>query len=295
MKGRSFPCVLCGGRSCRLLFTVKNVRFWRCADCGLVQMHPILDAGEAGEDYAGFDLKSYRKFMTEFRIPQYERDTAVIRKYAAGNCLLDIGCGTGEFLSVAERNGFHAYGLEPSRVAFHIAREAHRVVRGEFKNVRFKENCFDVITLWSVLEHVPAPSDFLRSIHGLLKKEGLLALRVPDAQGLLPLLALRLYRISFRGIGWPLGVLYQLDWHYKHYYGYDRRTLFLLLKKNGFNVVDVRSENSFNFRTLDLRMDYLPVPASLRVTIKCILGTALFLAAIIKKEDEIVVIARKNC
>jgi SAM-dependent methyltransferase len=257
-------------------------------------MNPVSGSGELGEDYAGFDLQNYRKFMAEFRIPQYKRDIAFLRKYAVGGRLLDIGCGTGEFLDVAGKTGFQAYGLEPSKIAFDIARKAHRVVRGEFKNVGFKQNYFDVITLWSVLEHVPAPMNFLRRVHALLRKKGLLALRVPDAQGLLPLLALWLYRISFRRIGWPLGVLYQLDWHYKHYYGYDFHTLSLLLEQTRFKVVAFRSENSFNWRTLDLRIDYLPVGASLRKIIRGVLGVVLLLAKIMKKEDEIVVIARKN-
>ena len=66
----TFPCVLCSGPIRRPLFAVGPDRFWRCPSCGLVQMSPLPAPGGApGEDYAGFDLENYRKFMAEFRIP----------------------------------------------------------------------------------------------------------------------------------------------------------------------------------------------------------------------------------
>ena len=256
-------------------------------------MAPIPETEEAGDDYAGFDLTRYREFMTMFRIPQYERDVSFIRKYAESGRLLDIGCGTGEFLDVAARNGFQAFGLEPSPKAYEIARKSHPVARGELKDVSFKENHFDVITLWSVLEHVPEPWDFLHRLHSILREKGLLALRLPDVRGLLPSLALWIYKISLGRIGSPLGIIYQLDWHSKHYYGYDRGTLGRLLEKNGFEVLDSRSENSFDYRSLDLRMDYLPIKRIARRIAKGALGAVLFLAKALKKEDELVLIARK--
>lgn len=289
----SFSCTLCRGRRVKPLFAIHDYRFWRCADCRLVQMVPIPETEEAGDDYAGFDLTRYREFMTMFRIPQYERDVSFIRKYAESGRLLDIGCGTGEFLDVAARNGFQGFGLEPSRKAYEIARKSHDVVRGELKDVSFKENHFDVITLWSVLEHVPEPSDFLRRLHSILREKGLLALRLPDVQGLLPSLALRIYKISLGRIGSPLSIIYQLDWPSKHYYGYDRETLGRLLAKSGFEVVDSRSENSFDYRSLNLRMDYLPIKRIARRIAKGALGVVLFLAKALKKEDERVLIARK--
>jgi SAM-dependent methyltransferase len=257
-------------------------------------MDPLPEDREAGEDYAGFDLNTYRKFMAAFRMPQYERDISFIRKYASGGRLLDVGCGTGEFLDVAGRNGFQAFGLEPSRKAFDIARKGRNVVRGELRNVEFKEEFFDAVTLWSVLEHIPAPSPFLGRTRAILKKGGILALRIPDAKGLLPSLALGLYKISLGRIASPLSVLYQLDWHYKHFYGYDRRTAGRLLDANGFEVIDLRSENGFDYRSLDLRLEYISGSRFARKAVRGALGAVLILAKLLRKEDELVLIARKS-
>ncbi len=291
----TLSCILCGGPMRRPLFVIGPDRFWRCPTCGLVQMNPLPAPGGApGEDYTGFDLESYRKFIEEFRVPQYKRDLDLLREQAPGGRLLDIGCGMGEFLDVAARAGFRVFGLEPSRTAAEIARRRHPVVRGEFGSVEFKAGAFEAATAWSVLEHVPAPADFLGKVRGLLSPGGCLGLRVPDVRGLLPALSLAAYRLSFKRADMPLRVLYQLDWHYKHYYGFDRRTIARLLADNGFEVAAIRSEPSFDYRSLDLRMDYLPVRGAAKSAVKGALGVVLLLAGLLRRQDELVLVARKK-
>ena len=256
----SVPCILCRGPVRRPLFAVGPDRFWRCPECGLVQMNPLPAPGGApGEDYAGFDLENYRKFMAEFRVPQYERDLAFLRGHASGARLLDIGCGMGEFLDVAARAGSEASGLEPSPTAAEIAGRRHRVVRGELGRAKFGPGRSTPRPPGPSSSTSPRPRIFCGSSAALLAPGGCLALRVPDVRGLLPALSLAVHRLSFGRVDLPLRVLYQLDWHYKHYYGFDRRTIVRLLADNGFEVAAVRSEPSFDLRSLDLRMDYLPL------------------------------------
>jgi 2-polyprenyl-3-methyl-5-hydroxy-6-metoxy-1,4-benzoquinol methylase len=277
------------------LFVIGPDRFWRCPACGLVQMNPLPSpGGEPGEDYAGFDLENYRKFIEEFRVPQYRRDLELLREHVPEGRLLDIGCGMGEFLDVASRTGFRVFGIEPSRTAAEIARRRHPVVRGELGSVEFKAGAFNAATAWSVLEHVPAPADFLGKVRGLLAPAGCLALRVPDVRGLLPALSLAAYRLSFRRVDLPLRVLYQLDWHYKHLYGFDRRTIARLLSDNGFEVTAVRSEPSFDYRSLDLRMDYMAIGRAVQRAAKGALGMILLLAGLLRRQDELVLVARKK-
>lgn len=126
------------------------------------------------------------------------------------------------------------------------------------------------------------------------EKGGILALRLPDAKGLLTSLALCLYKISLGRIASPLSVLYQLDWHYKHFYGYDRRTAGRLLDANGFEVIGLRSENGFDYRSLDLRLDYISGNRFARKAVRGALGAVSILAKLLRKEDELVLIARKT-
>jgi len=92
--------------------------------------------------------------------------------------LLDIGAGTGEFLNVANKNGWETTGVEPSEKAKSIAIS---------KGVSFAENInvlenhsFDVITMWHVLEHVPDIEKQIKELKRLLKPDGTILIAVPN-------------------------------------------------------------------------------------------------------------------
>ncbi len=293
-KAASFTCFVCGGRRQKAFFSAAGSDFWRCRDCGVVRMDPLPGSAEPGEDYQGFDLETYRKFMETFRVPQYERDAAALRRHGASGRLLDIGCGMGEFLDVAARSGFEVTGIEPSPTASEIAGRRHPVLKGEFLDLDLGARRFDAVTLWSVLEHVRTPGETLARIASLMERGGFLALRVPDVRGLLPGLALAIHRLTFGRVSAPLRVLYQLDWHYKHFTGFDRRTLSRAVENAGFAILSMRRENSFSRRSLRLRMDYIPmgrgVGGGVVRTGLALVGRA---ARIFGKEDELVCVARK--
>ena len=69
--------------------------------------------------------------------------------------LLDVGCGTGDFLQVAQQNNWNISGIEPNEQARQIA---NRKTNNSVFNIndlgKFKNHSFDVITLWHVLEHL---------------------------------------------------------------------------------------------------------------------------------------------
>jgi len=92
--------------------------------------------------------------------------------------ILDIGAGTGDFLSVAKNNGWHTIGVEPSEKAKAIAKK---------KGVSFVEDTselgdhsFDVISMWHVLEHVPNLENQIKELKRLLKPSGTLLIAVPN-------------------------------------------------------------------------------------------------------------------
>jgi 2-polyprenyl-3-methyl-5-hydroxy-6-metoxy-1,4-benzoquinol methylase len=295
MKTASFPCFVCGGRRHKAFFSAAGCDFWRCRECGVVRMRPLPEPAGAGEDYQGFDLATYRRFMEAFRVPQYERDIARMRAHGATGRLLDIGCGMGEFLDVAERSGFSVAGVEPSPTASEIASKRHPVLRGEFLDLDLGDRRFGAVTLWSVLEHVHAPADVLARIAALTERGGILALRAPDVRGLLPRLALALHRGTFGRISGPLRVLYQLDWHYKHFTGFDRRTLVRAVENAGYTVLSVRREMSYSQKSLSLRMDSIPLGRGAgEAVVRAGLGVVGLASRLVGGEDERILIARKK-
>lgn len=92
--------------------------------------------------------------------------------------LLDIGCGTGAYLSFMKTKGFQVDGVENNSKARRICNENHLNVQADEKS--FDPNSFDLITLWHVLEHLPNPEKSVLTYHQLLKKEGLLIIAVPN-------------------------------------------------------------------------------------------------------------------
>tara|TARA_R110000868_G_scaffold59969_10_gene183966 strand:+ start:2526 stop:3383 length:858 start_codon:yes stop_codon:yes gene_type:complete len=95
--------------------------------------------------------------------------------------LLDVGCGTGDFLQVAKKDTWEVYGIEPNEHARAIAnKKTDHSVFDVDQLLKFKPNSFDVITLWHVLEHLPNLEEQIQVFKNLLKLDGTLIIAVPN-------------------------------------------------------------------------------------------------------------------
>ena len=92
--------------------------------------------------------------------------------------ILDIGAGTGEFLSVAKNDGWQTIGVEPSDKAKAIAKS--KGVSFVEQTSELENNSFDVISMWHVLEHVPDLDKQIKELKRLLKPTGTLIIAVPN-------------------------------------------------------------------------------------------------------------------
>lgn len=98
-----------------------------------------------------------------------------------GGQLLDIGSGTGHFLKVANENGFKGIGLEPDEEARNFAHCINKVKSSAQEGLYdIDDCCFDVITMWHVLEHVYSLRKDLKKIYDILKCDGKLFIAVPN-------------------------------------------------------------------------------------------------------------------
>jgi 2-polyprenyl-3-methyl-5-hydroxy-6-metoxy-1,4-benzoquinol methylase len=92
--------------------------------------------------------------------------------------ILDIGAGTGDFLSVAKNNGWQTIGVEPSDRAKSIA--INKGVSFVSATSELGNHSFDVISMWHVLEHVPDLDKQIKELKRLLKPTGSLIIAVPN-------------------------------------------------------------------------------------------------------------------
>jgi 2-polyprenyl-3-methyl-5-hydroxy-6-metoxy-1,4-benzoquinol methylase len=92
--------------------------------------------------------------------------------------ILDIGAGTGDFLSVAKNDGWQTIGVEPSDRAKAIAK--NKGVSFVSATSELENHSFDVISMWHVLEHVPDLDKQIKELKRLLKPSGTLIIAVPN-------------------------------------------------------------------------------------------------------------------
>jgi SAM-dependent methyltransferase len=101
--------------------------------------------------------------------------------------LLDIGCGTGNFLAAARDAGYEVSGTELDRNAARFAKEKLGLARvfpltiSEFA-LQFPGKQFDVVTFFEVLEHQAAPVEFLQKVKACVRPGGHIALSVPNRE-----------------------------------------------------------------------------------------------------------------
>ena len=100
---------------------------------------------------------------------------------ATGGALLDIGCGSGDFLPVARELGYDARGLEPDEKAVELCRNRGFSVRqGGLPDTGEPEATYDHVTLTHVIEHVHDPLRSLREIARILKPGGRVWMTYPN-------------------------------------------------------------------------------------------------------------------
>jgi 2-polyprenyl-3-methyl-5-hydroxy-6-metoxy-1,4-benzoquinol methylase len=112
----------------------------------------------------------------------WEKRLKLILKNINHGNLLDISTGTGQFLQHAKRY-FNVTGTEISLEAAKIAKEKYNLdlTVGNNSLESLPDNCYDVITLFHVLEHVDNPKQLILQARQKLKHEGYLIIAVPNS------------------------------------------------------------------------------------------------------------------
>jgi SAM-dependent methyltransferase len=113
---------------------------------------------------------------------------------------LDVGCGSGASLGVAQALGWQVAGIEMDAAAAARARRfTGEVWAGDVLDAPFASGRFDLVTAFHVLEHVPDPVRVLRRMLEWLAPGGLLVIEVPNAGGL----GARLFGRAWSGLELP--------------------------------------------------------------------------------------------
>ncbi|MBI5233912.1 MAG: class I SAM-dependent methyltransferase [Deltaproteobacteria bacterium] len=244
-------CLLCASNSHERLFSGSFGSVFKCADCGLVYLKGIGQEGLKDIYSSGYFLDREEYFFKDGVVDTGGRESAHVKDFREGlewlslyvrppGRLLDVGCATGSFISIAKEKGWTVSGAEISDYAASVARQRTgiEVHDGLLKDSPWPGVFFDAVTMWDVVEHLNDPLGELRNIRRLLKDNGFLLLNTPNEASLMRRIARALYSLSRGIIKSPIERLY----HNFHLYYFDDKTAAMLLEKAGFSIVSSRKK-----------------------------------------------------
>lgn len=193
-------CFICGNSSFSSFIkcidhTVSKEEFSivQCDNCGFKFTNPRPDEGELekyyqSEEYIPHSNTNKGLFNKVYHLVRkftLSKKLRLVNSLSSISKILDIGCGTGEFLHICKQNGWNAYGIEPGEKARNFAIENYGLnVKKEEEIQVLENNSFDIITLWHVLEHISNIHELRGELKRLLKKDGRLIVAVPSCNSL---------------------------------------------------------------------------------------------------------------
>lgn len=241
MHFKAVRCPVCEGDEAHPVLEWRNIRMVRCRRCSLLYRNPQPTASDLHAAYAGRQTSLELEERVGGRRKRQFRSFLDLFPESPGR-LLDVGCGYGFFLKMAEERGWEAVGvdLDAKGVAYSKERLQVNAILGDLKNVHLPEGSFDVVTLWNVVECVPDPLEVLRHVRPLLRNGGVVFIRTQNEKWQRFSFRLTSFFARFGGKGlfdgnpFPTFVF--------HVSSFSRFTLRLLMEQAGLDTL--RIENS---------------------------------------------------
>jgi len=279
-----FLCVICDS-ACRLVelnpSKKKSIRIAVCSECGHA-FHPSpppewIDSTIYNKKYhSNRDEEKHR----EFRQARHERHAQYLSRLQAQGKqirILDVGCGSGEFLEIARKAGIECYGVEISDYARKCATSrGFQIIGASIDDVSDK---FDVIRSCHVLEHIPSPRLFVKKAKKLISREGIFLTEVPNER-------ISLFSRLRRYLFYRTNVISSAP----HIHYFSPKSLKLLFFKEGIRTLEIatysdrRTYSKANFNTR-LRSDMVNI--LLRFGDMSCMGRNIICAAYIGRDKKI--------
>ena len=233
-------CPICNSRSANLYmrskdFSVSKEEFniVKCVNCGFHYTNPRPDNNELGKYYISDHYISHNNANNTLFEKTYQliRKVAIIGKYnliaetVKRGSILDIGCGTGDFLNKCKNKKWNTKGIEPSDLARKKAIEIHNLNVEKSTDLKQLSGVYDVITMWNVLEHITELNATVSEFKRLLSESGKIIIAVPNLKSF----DAGYYKKFWAGYDLPI-----------HLYHFTKNSITKLFKKHGFNLVKTK-------------------------------------------------------
>ncbi len=197
-------CPVCGKRG-KVIERFEERNFMWCGSCKIAYLQQFGSTQKTyGTSYFFDEYKNQygKTYIEDFEnIAKYSAERLeIIKKYAGGKKVLDIGCAYGPFLYVMKREGYECTGIDISEDAVRHVNEklgikAFSVDFAGLESVKsiIPEKGFDVVTMWYVIEHFRETGKILEKCADLAGKKGIFAFSTPNFNGISSLKNRRLF------------------------------------------------------------------------------------------------------
>jgi SAM-dependent methyltransferase len=197
---------------------------YACNGCGLVMRGA--DGANAAASYEDDpnDRDVMRSLLPRY-VEAFRRKEAYRPMLLSGARVLEVGSHLGGFLQVAGEWNWNAEGLDVGQDTADFARDSgFRVQRAVLEDAVFPSEPFDAVFVWNCFEQLENPRGALRVIRRLLKRFGLLVVRVPNLW-------------FYRTVRDPRALAYNNLLGFPYLHGYTAETLHRLVSREGFEFI----------------------------------------------------------
>lgn len=241
VKKETVICPVCGNSGWREAYAVCQWNIYECLFCRFAAIIPAPEMAKREEFYneeavVGRNTKKlslsrcFSRCMKQAGKSMFGRNKSGIfyeklkRYIPAGSKVLDVGCGDGSFISLANQK-YACAGIEISEYLSDGARKRGlEVMTGDFMAMDFGTEKYDGITFVSLLEHLVDPMKAVRKCFGLLNNNGVLLIKTVNYS----CLNRRIKRQRWTGLRPPDHVVY-----------FSPSNLRTLLQKAGFSRITI--------------------------------------------------------
>jgi 2-polyprenyl-3-methyl-5-hydroxy-6-metoxy-1,4-benzoquinol methylase len=180
-------CNFCGSSESQELCAYGGIKIVKCAQCAQAYRNPRLNIDAGKELYERNYYEQYKGIEACISSARTGLFTAILNRldkevYSSPKRLLDVGCGQGHFLKLANDRGWEVYGNDLSKSACNFAQREFGLdlKNSSLEEAGFTAEYFDVISLWNALDHLYNPFQVIQEARRLLKPKGILFIRVPN-------------------------------------------------------------------------------------------------------------------
>ncbi len=289
-------CNNCSSLESKPFLKTKKFSAVMCGDCSLVYVNAREKVENKGDYFGDTIILKNIEYYKRFREQAFNRALAVLEQLRPDKGkILDIGSSFGWFLHAASQKGWQVVGLEPSKTSIAEMKKSYNyeVVNAPVDNLEKISQTFDVVTLWNVLEHLPNPSGVLKSIYGKLNKDGVLAIAVPNLNGLITRIIIFVHKLTGSTFNKELNSLYQSDNPFMHVYHFSEKTLRQTLEKNGFEVAKIVKQDIIDTSKIETRLELDHAGSGFNWLRALALRGLAHLSQLLGAQDELVIYARK--